>query len=48
MVRNRKTSKWFILVMKSQNGWTNSDKHKEEILDMLKWVPDITIKIATI
>ncbi len=31
-----------IKVMQAQNGWTNSDKDKETILEMLKFLPGIT------
>jgi len=33
-----------LKLMRSQDGWTNSDKDKETILGMLEWLPDRTIK----
>ncbi len=34
----------FILnLMQSQNGWTNSEKDRQTILEMLEWLPDRTI-----
>ncbi|MBW8358169.1 MAG: hypothetical protein K0M63_00020 [Weeksellaceae bacterium] len=44
--RLQKVYRPYILnVMQSQHGWTNSDKDKETILEMLKWLPDRTIKM---
>lgn len=37
-------SPYILNVMQSQHGWTNSDKDKETILEMLNWLPDKTIK----
>ncbi len=34
-----------LKLMHSQDGWTDSDKDKETILEMLKWLPEITIKM---
>jgi len=34
-----------LKLMHSQDGWTDSDKDKETILDMLKWLPEITMKM---
>ena len=43
--RVQKVYRPYILnVMQSQHGWTNSEKDKETILEMLKWLPDRTIK----
>lgn len=36
---------YILNVMQTQNGWTNSDEDKETILEMLKWLPDRTIKM---
>lgn len=44
--RLQKVYRPYVLnVMQSQHGWTNSDKDKETILEMLKWLPERTIKI---
>jgi hypothetical protein len=43
--RLQKVYRPYILnVMQSQQGWTNSDKDKEIILEMLKWLPGRTTK----
>ncbi|MBP6303791.1 MAG: hypothetical protein KBB37_13675 [Bacteroidia bacterium] len=37
---------YVIEVMQTQHGWTSSESDKETILEMLKWLPDRTIKIG--
>lgn len=35
-----------IHIMQSQRGWTNSDKDKETIMEMLQWLANRTMKIG--